>query len=123
MQKWEARNRFGRLHPSLEIGAEGLVLGAGTLLAKTASVARGRPHMAVDEPRVMALLATAYGKPVAPYVVARLRRAASFGTKTKKGSRIFISPTRTSRPAARMRRVSFSSPRNVCPRASLPPSC
>ncbi|MGH6852366.1 MAG: hypothetical protein ACREDJ_04030, partial [Methylocella sp.] len=76
LRKWKARNRFGRLHPRLEITGDGLVLGAGTLLAKTPSGARGRPHLAVDEPRVMALLATAYGKPVAPHVLARLRRAA-----------------------------------------------
>ncbi|MGH6839444.1 MAG: hypothetical protein ACREDT_11715 [Methylocella sp.] len=41
LHKWEMRNRFGRLHPRLEIGAEGLVLGAGTLLAKTTSDAVG----------------------------------------------------------------------------------
>ncbi|MGH6839598.1 MAG: hypothetical protein ACREDT_12535, partial [Methylocella sp.] len=84
LHKWEARNRFGRLHPRLEIGAEGLVLGAGTLLAKSTSDAYGRPHLAVDEPRVMALLATAYGKSVAPHVVARLRRAAELWDEDEK---------------------------------------
>ncbi|MGH6796435.1 MAG: hypothetical protein ACREDH_14860 [Methylocella sp.] len=84
LQKWEARNVYGRFHPGLEIGTEGLVLGAGTLLAKAAADSRGRPHLAIDEPRVMAPIAAAYGKPVAPYVIARLRRAAELWVEGEK---------------------------------------
>ncbi|MGH6822665.1 MAG: hypothetical protein ACREC4_04105, partial [Methylocella sp.] len=82
LQKWNARARG--LHPRMEITTEGLVLGAGTVLAKSAADARGRPHLTIDEPRVMALLATAYGKPVAPYVLARLRRAAELWDEGEK---------------------------------------
>jgi hypothetical protein len=44
----------------MEISGEGLVLGAGTTLAKMVRDERGAPTLALDdEPRVLALLATA----------------------------------------------------------------
>ncbi len=74
LRKWEAR--AGRFHPRMEITSDGLMLGAGTLLAKIAQVERGRPRLGIDdEPRVMALLATAYERPVDPYVLTKMRRA------------------------------------------------
>jgi hypothetical protein len=74
LQKWEAR--AGRFHPRMEITSDGLMLGAGTLLAKMAQEERGRPLLALDdEPRVMALLATAYEQPVDPYILTKMRRA------------------------------------------------
>ena len=56
---------------------EGLVLGAGTVLAKASSNHSGRPAVAIDnaEERVLALLAVAYGKDVDPSVLDHIRRA------------------------------------------------
>ncbi|MGA9488122.1 MAG: hypothetical protein WBV25_13780 [Methylocella sp.] len=74
LQKWEAR--AGRFHPRMEITSDGLMLGAGTLLAKMAQDERGRPRLGIDdEPRAMALLATAYERPVDPYVLIKMQRA------------------------------------------------
>jgi hypothetical protein len=74
LQKWDARAR--RLYERMEITGEGLMLGAGTVLAGMAKDERGRPCLALDdEPRVMALLVTAYEQPIEPYIVAKLRRA------------------------------------------------
>jgi hypothetical protein len=50
--------------------------GAGMVLAGIARDERGRPRLALDdEPRALALLATAYERPVEACVVAKLRRA------------------------------------------------
>ena len=56
---------------------EGLVLGAGTVLAKASSNHSGRPAVAIDnaEERVLALLAVAYGKDADPSVLDHIRRA------------------------------------------------
>jgi hypothetical protein len=73
LQKWDTRAR----RPRMEITGEGQTLGAGTVLAGMAQVERARPHLALDdEPRVMALLATAYERPVDVRLLAKLRRAA-----------------------------------------------
>src|ERR1700730_175320 len=69
----------------MEITGEGLTLGAGTILAGTAHDERPRPRLALaDEPRVMALLATAYGQPVEVHVLTKLRRAATLWTEGEK---------------------------------------
>ena len=58
LQKWDARAR--RQYPRMEISGEGLMLGAGTVLAEMAKDEQGRPRLALDdEPRALALLATA----------------------------------------------------------------
>jgi hypothetical protein len=74
LQKWVDRAR--RLYPRMEISREGLTLGAGTVLAGMAQDERGRARLALDdEPRALALLATAYDRPVEACVLAKLRRA------------------------------------------------
>ena len=45
---------------------------------------RGRPGLVLDEPRVLALLASAYAQPVAPYVVAKIARAADLWNEGEK---------------------------------------
>jgi hypothetical protein len=75
LQKWDDRAR--RLHPRMEISREGLMLGTGTVLAGMAKDERGRPRLALDdERRALALLATAYDRPVDVRLLAKLRRAA-----------------------------------------------
>jgi hypothetical protein len=62
LRKWEAR--ADRFHSRVEITGEGLMLGAGTLLAKMAQDERGRSRFALDdEPRAMAPLATVFEQP------------------------------------------------------------
>jgi hypothetical protein len=83
LQKWDARAR--RLHPRMEILGEGLTLGAGTVLAGMGQDERGRPRLTLaDEPRALALLATAYDGPVEACVVAKLRRACERWTEGEK---------------------------------------
>ncbi len=55
------------------------------MLAGMAQDARGLPRLALcDEPRVMALLATAYDRPVEACVLAQLRRACERWTEGEK---------------------------------------
>jgi hypothetical protein len=73
LQKWDARAR----RPRMEVTDEGLTLGAGTVLARMAQDVGGRLRLALDdEPREMALLATAYWRSVDVRLLAKLRRAA-----------------------------------------------
>jgi hypothetical protein len=79
LQKWDTRAR--RQYPRMEITGEGLMLGAGTVLAGMGQDERGRRRLALDdEPRALALLATAYERPVESYVLAKMRRAAELWT-------------------------------------------
>ncbi len=57
----------------MEITGEGLVLGAGTTLAKMGS---DSTLSLGGERRIMAVLATAYGRPLQAHVLAKMRRAA-----------------------------------------------
>jgi hypothetical protein len=83
LQKWDDRAR--RLYPRMEISGDGLTLGAGTVLAGMAKDQRGRPRLAFDdEPRVMALLATAFERSVDVRLLAKLRRAAEVWTEGDK---------------------------------------
>ena len=83
LQKWDDRAR--RLYPRMEISGEGLTLGAGTVLAGMARDERGCPRIVLDdEPRALALLATAYEQPVKACVVAKLRRACERWTEGEK---------------------------------------
>jgi hypothetical protein len=69
----------------MEITGEGLMLGAGTVLAGMARDEHGRPRLALnDEPRALALLATAYERPVDVRLLAKLRRAAEVWTEGDK---------------------------------------
>ncbi|MGA7383643.1 MAG: hypothetical protein WBW81_02775 [Methylocella sp.] len=82
-QKWDARSRC--LRPRMEITGEGLTLGAGTVLAGMAKDERGRPRLALNgEPRIMALLSTAYEQPVAVHAVAKMCRAAELWNEGEK---------------------------------------
>ncbi len=83
LQKWDDRAR--RPYPRMEISGEGLMLGAGTVLAGMGRDERGRPRRTLhDEPRVVALLATAYEQPVDVRLLAKLRRAAKLWNEGEK---------------------------------------
>jgi hypothetical protein len=69
-------DRAGDVHPRPEITHRGFILGAGTVLARMAQDERRRPRLALDdEPRALALLATACDRPVEACDLAKLRRA------------------------------------------------
>ena len=69
----------------MEITSDGLMLGAGTVLAGMVRDERGRPRLALDdEQRALALLATAYERPVDACIVAKLRRACERWTEGEK---------------------------------------
>jgi len=57
----------------MEITGEGLMLGAGTILAKASRDTGGVPEL--DGPRVTALLATAYEVLIGPHVLTKIERA------------------------------------------------
>jgi hypothetical protein len=70
---------------SIRTCGEGLTLGAGTMLAGMGRDECGRPRHALDdEPRALALLATAYDRPVEACFVAKLRRACERWTEGEK---------------------------------------
>ena len=76
-QRWGERSCAGALHAQLEITGEGLVLGAGTILAKMDGDLKGSLELSLDdERRIMAILATAYGRPLQAHVLDKMRRAA-----------------------------------------------
>jgi hypothetical protein len=62
----------------LTVTAEGLVLGAGTVLAKHGHDSAGMATLDIEgrEDRVLALLAVTYGRPISPGVLGNFHRAA-----------------------------------------------
>lgn len=76
---WRERARLAPLCPVMELGADGLALGAATVLVGQRSNAAGRPELALDgaEERVLTLLAVAYGKAAGPQVLGNIYRASA----------------------------------------------
>jgi hypothetical protein len=68
----------------MEITCDRVMLGAGTILAKKAPGGRAASTFAFDEPRVRALLTTAYEKQVGPRVLAKIVRACELWNKGEK---------------------------------------
>jgi len=64
--RFEKRARFRPIAYGAEIGDEGLVLGAGTILARMTRDSRGKPVLDLEEGenRLFALLAAAHGRPM-----------------------------------------------------------
>jgi hypothetical protein len=114
LQKWDDRAR--RQYPRMEISREVLMLGAGTVLAGMIHDERGRLRLALDnEPRVMALLATAYERPVDARLLCKLRRAAELWNDGDKAlAHIHLTPeyrpAMNNRPCASSWRTSFLRP-------------
>ncbi len=74
LRKWDAREAC--LHPRMEMTCDGLVLGAGAVLAKMAPDKKGASRVALDdEPRAIALLATAFERPIDLRVLAKISHA------------------------------------------------
>jgi hypothetical protein len=82
-EEWRQSVRSRPVHPSLTFTEEGLVLGAGTVLAKANGHRYGRPAVAIDdaEERILTLLAVAYGRAIDPAVLGHIRRASEQWTR------------------------------------------
>ncbi|HUC11295.1 MAG TPA: hypothetical protein VL985_12850 [Stellaceae bacterium] len=76
-KSWGTRIRSVPVEAASDFGKAGLVLGSGTVLAPLEVDASGRPTLAIDgnEQRLLALLAIAYRRAIAPGVIAHIRRA------------------------------------------------
>lgn len=72
--EWHTRKRAAPIYPAMTFAPEGLVLGAGTVLLQ-AEGPRRLQSLRGQEARVLALLAAAYGKAVAPVVLGNIERA------------------------------------------------
>ena len=72
--KWHACKRAVPIYPVMTFAPNGLVLGAGTILLQ-AEGPRQLQSLRGQEARVLALLAAAYGKAVAPAVLGNIERA------------------------------------------------
>jgi hypothetical protein len=82
---WAERARTHKIHAALEITKEGLVIGAGALLAKTRTGKNGRAVLRLDdEARAMALHATGYERPIGVPSVAKLWRACTLWSEGEK---------------------------------------
>lgn len=78
-KSWENLGRFAAIEPALTITEAGLVLGAGTVLAKHMTTAGGSPALAVtgNEERILALLTVACARRVDPGVIGHIHRTAA----------------------------------------------
>jgi hypothetical protein len=74
-EAWHARQCASPIYPVPSLASEGLVLGAGTVLVP-AEGTRRLASLDGQKARVLALLAAAYGKAVAPNVLGNIARAA-----------------------------------------------
>jgi hypothetical protein len=74
------------MHRVMAITADGLVLGAGTVLARLDHSREPTAGLVLDEPakeRLLALLAAAYGRPVERRVVGNIRRASEYWRRSE----------------------------------------
>lgn len=80
--EWSARERPATINPTMFFAPEGLVLGAGTILLH-ADGPRRLQSLRGQEARVLALLAAAYGRAVAPAVLGNIERGLDPVPKTR----------------------------------------
>lgn len=87
VRDWEAWRGGARLHDSMTFTRAGLVLGRGTLLVAFEEDEQGASGNPVDgfEPRILALLVGASGRPIAGAVIEKIRRAAALWRAGDKG--------------------------------------
>lgn len=74
---WAERARLFPIEPAMTFAESGVVLGAGTVVAARSTPHQGRTAFAIDgcDERILALLAVAHGRAVAPETVGHIRRA------------------------------------------------
>ena len=76
--EWRSQVRADALHSTMTLNNNGLVLGAGTVLAKR-RLAPGTSELDLDpaEERILTLLSIAYLRPVDPAILGNIRRASA----------------------------------------------
>jgi len=72
-ERWRAREAATSIHDVMDFGPDGLVLGAGTVLAQRKAVSPA-PN-GDDEARLLTLLSVAYARPVPAQVLKHIQRA------------------------------------------------
>src|ERR1700728_2092587 len=74
---WGQRARSSSIEPTMTISADGLVLGAGTVLAKQGTDRWDRTALEIkgNDERIVALLSVAYGKAVDAGVIDHIQHA------------------------------------------------
>jgi hypothetical protein len=85
-ERFEKRLWSRPISHAAEIGDDGLILGAGTILARMTRDAFGAPRLAVeeDEDRLIALLAAAHGSPASPELRRHLESASDYWRRGEK---------------------------------------
>ncbi|QGM45778.1 hypothetical protein [Methylocystis heyeri] len=85
-ERFEKRLWSRPISHAAEIGDDGLILGAGTILARMTRDAFGAPRLAVeeDEDRIFALLAAAHGRPASPELWRHLEGASDYWRRGEK---------------------------------------
>lgn len=76
-KQWNERGRFDRIRAVMELTEAGLMLGAGTLIARLKTDGRGSSVLDFEgqEDRVLVLLSIAFGRSVPARLIGNLRRA------------------------------------------------
>jgi hypothetical protein len=78
-EDWRERAPLRAFEPVMTLDKDGLVLGAGTVLAGVRAGWANQPELALDgaEERILALLSVAVGKAIDPCVLGNIRRASA----------------------------------------------
>lgn len=76
-KRWQENGRFRSVFPVMSLEQDGLVLGAGTVLAPRDNDPSGTNRLRLDgeEPRLLTLLSVAYGRPVDASILRAISRA------------------------------------------------
>jgi hypothetical protein len=76
---WRDHAKSHPLEPIMTLAAEGLVLGAGTIVVKSRSAGSNRFELVTEgaEERILALLSVAYRQAISPNVIDHVRRASA----------------------------------------------
>ncbi|TPV97881.1 MAG: hypothetical protein USCAAHI_02705 [Beijerinckiaceae bacterium] len=85
-EDWREKCSIGPIHRKLTLTDAGLMLGRETILIRPAHGATAAERVSVDcdETCVLALVAAAYGRPVADHTIAKMRRATELGQEGEK---------------------------------------
>jgi hypothetical protein len=87
---WAKHQHVSQFHKDMLITEKGLVLGAECVLVKSKPHETGRENLHLeDEQRILALLSTAYGRPVELDVIAKIRLAVELCNGGEKGRAAF----------------------------------
>ncbi len=122
--RFEKRARLRPISYAAEIGGDGLVLGAGTILARMMRDSAAAPVLALeeDEDRLLALLAAACGRPTPPDLPRHLGEASAHWRRGEKAlANVRLAHAGLPRLRDRSEPIGCFSPRNCSTRGCRPP--